>query len=98
MLTTVQFLLSLTREESNHKAQPSEGTLTFRALHADLQWGHSGFGGIHCERLRNVGSDVVAQTWTLALHLGAVHGVADRHREGTACGGRAWARLESAVQ
>lgn len=60
-------------------------TLTFGSLHADLQGGHSSFGGIHCERLRDAGSDVVSQAWTLALHLGAVHGVADRHREGTTC-------------
>lgn len=62
-----------------------EHTLTFGSLHADLQWGHASFGGIHCECLRNVGPDIVAQARALALHLGTVHCVADWHREWTTC-------------
>ena len=56
-------------------------SLTFRSLYADLQWGHSSFGGVHCECLRNVGSNITAQAWTLAFHLGTVHCVTDWHRE-----------------
>lgn len=97
-LHTRQKQVSQTQKESSHNTQALEDTLTFRSLYADLQWGHSGFGGVHCECLRNVGSDVGAQTWTLALHLGAVHCVTDRHREWTACVDRASGRLGNAVQ
>lgn len=74
-----------------------ENTRTFGSLYTDLQWGHSSFGGVHCERLRNVGPDIVAQAWTLALHLGAVHRVTDWHREWTTCTGKRSEELEKCL-
>lgn len=74
--------------------QRQSGSLTFGSLHADLQRGHPSLGGVHCEGLRDVCSDVVAQTWTLTLHLGAVHGVTDGNREWASCRDRETEREE----
>lgn len=76
-----------TTNRGSHRgtSQQSRTLVTFGSLNADLQRGHSSFGGVHCELLRDVGSDVAAEARTLTLHLSAVHGVADWNGEGASC-------------